>query len=389
MSISIENICNMDNLPGLEIVAGAGGKNNIITSGGVADFEFCTDLDSSQFDYYQPNSFVMSSLLFAKNEPEAILPAVKWLKEHDISAFGFKTVFYETLPEEVLTYANEHDFPIVKIPLLTFMDEILFEIIEAVRADNDNFLSEENIQKMIDGDFPKSQLYYCTKNISLKFRDYAICAYIKGDAENFRPNIDRYMNSFYLNSSLTTKALICPYHNGLFAVLTSKHNNPQNFQLILKELLEFLSLEEKDLTIGCSQIYYPYEDLDTCFKESFHTYLASAASGQDFKYYSNIGTYQFLIPHMESKLMRNYMRAYIHPLLDKPELFDTLKEYIICQGEILAVADKLNCHHNTIRYRIAKSKELLNSETLTDQEFYSNVAIAIRLYLLKEANTAN
>lgn len=389
MSVTLEKICNIEHLNGLEIIAGREGKKNIILSSGIADFEFCTDLDIAQFDYYEPKSFVMSSLLFAKDKPEAILPAIKHLKARDISAFGFKPIFYETLPEEVIAYANENNFPIVKIPLMTFMDDIIFEIIEAVRAENHNFFSEENIQKMIDGDFSKQQLYYFTKNISFKFKDYAICAYIKGDSENFRPNIERYMKSFYLNSSLTSKALICPFHDGIFAVITSKHNNPQHFELILNELLEFLSLKEKDLTIGCSQIHYPYDDLDVCFRESFDTFLASVASGQNFKYYSNIGTYQFLISQMDFKPMRNYMRTYITPLLDKPEFFDTLKEYVFCQGDIVKTADHLSCHHNTVRYRITKSKELLNSDCLTDFEFYGNISIAIRLYLLQEAKAVS
>ena len=385
MSISIENICNLERFSGLEIVAGDKGRNNIVTSGGMLDFEFCTDLDSSQFDYYQPKSFVMTSLLFAKNEPEAILPAVKYLKEHEVSAFGYKPVFYDTLPEEVLAYAEENHFPIVKIPLHVFMDDIIFEIVEAVRTDDENFFSESNLQKMIDKEPPKSQLYYYTKNVSLKFKDYAICVYIKGDNQHFRPNIERYMNSFYMNNSLNTKAMICRYRDGLFAILTSRHNDMYKFELILKELLEFLSLDEKDLCINCSQIHYPYEDLDLCFRESYHTYLAALASEQNFRYYTKIGTYQFLIPQMDSKLMRNYMRTYISPLADKPELFDTLKEYVLCQGEVFITADKLSCHHNTIRYHIAKIKELLACEQLSDQEFYSNIAIAVRLYLLKGA----
>lgn len=389
MSITIETLCKNEHLRGLEVIAGNQGVKNVVTSGGIADYEFCTDLDHSEFDYYKPKSFVMSSLLFAKNEAEAILPAIIYLKEHDISAFGYKTVFFESLPKEVLEYADKNDFPIIKIPLRVFMDDIIFEIAEAVRTDDENFFSETNLAKMIDDELPKSQLYYFTKNISLKFKDYAICAYIKGDAEHFRPNIERYMNSFYLNHSLSTKALICPYHDGLFAILTSRHNNPQHFELILKELLEFLSLDENKLCISCSQIHYPYEDLDICFRESYQTYLASVASGQNFRYYTHIGTYQFLVPQMDSKLMRNYMRNYISPLQDKPELFDTLKEYVLCQGEIFTTADKLCCHHNTIRYRISKIKEILSCEPLTDQEFYSNISIAVRLYLLKEAKTAD
>ena len=257
MSVSIENICSLERFAGLEFVTGRKGKTNVVTSGGILDFEFCTDLNPSQFDYYKPKSFVMSSLLFAKNEPEAILPAVRYLKEHDISAFGYKTVFYETLPQEVLSYAEENDFPIVKIPLEVFMDDIIFEILEAVRTDDENFFSESNLKKMIDNELPKSQLYYFTKNVSLKFKDYAVCAYIKGDHRHFRSNIERYMNSFYMNNGLITKAMICPYQGGLFAILTSRHNDVQKFELILKELLEFLSLNEKNICISCSQIHYP------------------------------------------------------------------------------------------------------------------------------------
>ena len=61
MSVSIENICNLERFSSLEFVAGSKGKKNVVTSSGILDFEFCTDLDASQFDYYQPKSFVMSS----------------------------------------------------------------------------------------------------------------------------------------------------------------------------------------------------------------------------------------------------------------------------------------------------------------------------------------
>lgn len=68
-----------------------------------------------------------------------------------------------------------------------------------------------------------------------------MAVYIKGEDEDFQLNLERYSKVFYLNRNLNTKALVCKYKNGLFALLTARQKKKQSFAIILHELMEFLS----------------------------------------------------------------------------------------------------------------------------------------------------
>ncbi len=65
------------------------------------------------------------------------------------------------------------------------MESIIFEILDAVRKEDDNFFSEENLDQMIAGNLTKTQIYSLSKNISLKLKEYVMAVYIKGKTRIF------------------------------------------------------------------------------------------------------------------------------------------------------------------------------------------------------------
>lgn len=87
---------------------------------------------------------ILSTLLFAKEEPGLILSTTKFLCEIGAAAFACKTTIFEKLPQEVIDFANAHDFPIIQYDADLYMESIIFEILDAVRKEDDNFFSEEN-----------------------------------------------------------------------------------------------------------------------------------------------------------------------------------------------------------------------------------------------------
>ena len=88
---------------------------------------------------------------------------------------------------------------------------------------------------------------------------------------------------------------------------------------------------------------------------------------------------------MHTKSMAAYMEDYLAPLFEEEdkdgELFRTAVEYILAKGDTIETAERLYCHKNTIRYRIGKLQEKLDSES-NEKEFYQNLAAAIKIYLL-------
>ena len=394
MALTIKDILQLQSLQGFQLISGHKGLSRYVTSAGILDYETCPDIDYPREAAFEKDSVVLSSLLFANGRPELILPAVEQLYSSGVSGFAYKTVIYSSLPEEVTRFSEEHDFPIFCFGKDTYFENIIFEVMNAVLSDDTNLLTESTIKKMIENDLSKSQVYFLSKNVSLKFKEYAMGVYIKDSSGDLCADIDRYLKNFYLNRNLNDKALMCKYEDGIFAVLTAHQPRQDSFSLILDNLLIFLNPacdsefgtfgSKSGFTVNCSNIHMPHENLDLCFRESYFTYLASSAESRNFRYYSSIGTYQFLIPQRDTEIMQTYMENIINPLKARPEYFETVHRLVLYGGDTCLTADYFGCHQNTIRYRLGKIKALLHLESETEQDFYAVLAAAMRLYLINE-----
>lgn len=394
MALTIKDILQLQSLHGFQLISGHKGLSRYVTSAGILDYEFSPDVDYPRESAFEKDSVVLSSLLFAKDNPELILPAVEQLYASGVSGFAYKTVIYSKLPEAVTKFSEEYEFPIFCFGKDTYFENIIFEVMNAVLSDDTNLLAESTIKKMIANELSKSQVYFLSKNVSLKFKEYAMGVYIKDSKGDFCVDTDRHLKNFYLNSNLNDKALICKYEDGIFAVLTAHQPKQDSFSFILDDLLTFLNASDDSVTsthqsksnlaVSCSNIHLPHEDLDLCFRESYFTYLASSAEGRNFRYYSSIGTYQFLISQRDTEIMQTYMENIINPLKERPEYFETVHRLVLHGGDTCLTANYFGCHQNTIRYRLGKIKALLHLESETEQDFYAVLAAAMRLYLIKE-----
>lgn len=384
MALTVKDILQLDGLSKMRLIAGESGLDRYVVSLGIADNEFSSFADQSERNVFEADMIILSTLLFAKEEPGLILSTTKFLCEIGAAAFACKTTIFEKLPQEVIDFANAHDFPIIQYDADLYMESIIFEILDAVRKEDDNFFSEENLDQMIAGNLTKTQIYSLSKNISLKLKEYVMAVYIKGEDEDFQLNLERYSKVFYLNRNLNTKALVCKYKNGLFALLTARQKKKQSFAIILRELMEFLSPSKEGLYVSCSRIHDPYKELDQCIRESYYTHIASKAEEKSFGSYDKIGAYQLLVPLADTEAMKDFMTSLIDPIREKPEFFETIRQLALNEGDIFRTASSLQCHHNTIRYRISKIKQFLFCEEMSDQEFYVNISLAVRLYMLNE-----
>ena len=82
--------------------------------------------------------------------------------------------------------------------------------------------------------------------------------------------------------------------------------------------------------------------------------------------------------------MKEYMEEYLRPLLeDEGELLRTAKTYVLTGGRLEETAERLYCHKNTVRYRLARMQEILDPRS-TEKEFFENLALAIRIHMLME-----
>ncbi|MGF6375174.1 hypothetical protein M2140_000208 [Clostridiales Family XIII bacterium PM5-7] len=384
MAVKVEELLQLQSLQNFKLISGAKGLDRIVCSAGIMDYEFVPEVEYHNDTAFEKESFVISSLLFAKNEPEQIIDAIKALHDFGASAFAFKTIIFNELPAEVIEFSNEKGFPIFTFGPELYFENIIYEIMEAVQREDTEILTEENIKKMIEHQLRREEISLISKGVSLMFKQYAMAVYISPEKEKPALDSSRLYRSFYLNKNLKHKSILARYHKGMFIVITGAFTEEAKFEVILQEVLDNLSIRNEDVCLSRSNIHHPHEELDRCFRESYYTHIASTVENKQYHRYDEIGSLKYLIPLKDDFSVGEYTENLLKPILDKEEFFNTLTQLVMNHGDIVMTASDCNCHQNTIRYRLTKIKELIGASEQTEFEFYSELATAIRIHLLKK-----
>lgn len=383
MAITINDILKLKSLQNFMLLAGESGTDRIVTMTGILDYEFLDKGKPFKPEAFDKDSFVISSLLFAKENKDLILPAIEGLINSGVSGFAFKTVIFDELPEEVLDLADKHSFPIYSFGGVDMFENIIFDIMDAVKNDNNMRLIEKNIDRMLEQNLTRSEVVVLSKGISTAFKQTAKIAYINNAKNGSADSADRIIKRFYSNKQLSSKAVMCGYKGNLIVIVTMNNFNKNSFGVVMEEIIEYCGLGGSDISVGYSNVHAAYEGMDYCLKEAYYAHIAGQIENRRAMYYEQTGTYKFLIPEINSENLVSFMYSYLEPVLNEEEQFKTAIQFVLSKGDVAETANRLICHKNTVRYRINKLKETLDSE-VPDAVFYENLSTAIKIYLLKQ-----
>lgn len=387
MALKLRELIEYGKLNKMTLVAGKGGLERIVSSVGIADYEFIEGFQEKtrrSSDAFEMESLVISSLLFAHDDPDKILPAIQILLDLGVSAFAFKSVIYAELPQKVLEFADKNDFPIFKFGNDLYFEDVIFKVTEAINNDDNLYLSVENIEAMIDGRLSVYDIEKIAKSLSLLFKQYVAGAYVVPETRAEAFDIERIFRNIYLNKAVRSKALISRYKEGIFIIATYGQNEYDKFELIFSEVIESSSLKTENIRVFTSEIHHPYDELDMCIRESYHTFQAQELSNIKYKRYKDIGPLNYIIPFRHNHIITEYSDRLLKPLKHKDDLMQTIIEYVKDGGDINMTADHFQCHPNTIRYRILKVKELTDLKYCTEFEFYERISLAVKVRLLNK-----
>lgn len=388
MALTVKDILELPSGQKMKLLAGEKGLDRPVVSAEIADYEFAPDLDLAAGGAFNireaidPGSFVITSLLFAKDDPSSILPAVKTMQELGVAALAFKQIIYDALPDEVLAFAKEQDFPILMFGRDVWFENIIFDIMYAVQFDDKVYLSEEKIDAMLSGHMNRSELDIILKGISLKLRKYVSVVYIAGDSLD----AGRILRGFYLLKGFQSKGLMVRYGDGLFLITTSARADHKSHDLIRREVFELLGIAE-DVSMGMSDVH-ERKALDRAFRESRQCHLALLASGEAFPCFSQTGIYRVILPALDNEESAAFAEDLLRPAADNADLMETAQEYVASGGDIAKTAALLHCHQNTVRYRLGRLRTLTGLQDVTDSELYLQLKVALAIDRARRMSSA-
>lgn len=367
MALTVKDIMTLPTLSCMELVAGEKGTNRSITCAGIADHEFAEGMNFNEPDYFEKDSIVITSLLFARDNPDLILPAVEFLVKSGVSCFAYKTVIFDDLPDEVLAYANAKSFPIYKYADVWY-ENIIFEVLTAVERNDTRYLSETRMEQMIQGRAGADEVEIIRRGISLLSNRTVSACYIK------TPSLDaeRIFRNYYMLKNLREKFIATKYDGGLFILISTLGSNEDAHRVILNEACQTLSLPLSTADIILSRLH-PATELNKAFQEAYYGWIASLVSLYKVNSYEDLGVYSAILPLAKTPELKSYSENY----LDKVKAFeDTIKVYINNGGDVVATSVDMQCHPNTVRYRLNRMKELTGAKNQTDHELFRDLSIA-------------
>ena len=114
MAFTVKDLFEIPITKNFRLVAGEDGLDRPVRGIEILDFEFTRGVKTERHDLFNKNTLILTSLVFAKDDPLAILDAVKTLFSINVSCLAYKPVIFSDLPREVIEYADSAGFPILE-----------------------------------------------------------------------------------------------------------------------------------------------------------------------------------------------------------------------------------------------------------------------------------
>ena len=384
MAVTVRDLFSLDIMKNFKVVAGENGMDNTVAGTEILDFEFLKMGDLHREKTFDGNSIVLTSFLFAKDNEELIVDSIKKLVQLNVHALAYKPVFFKDLPEEALEYAKIHNFPIMRFGGDEFYEDIIFSIRKLIEKDQAVDLMEETLRDMVFKDFTDEETSLLYEKLNPSFRHEVLGVCMKDhsiDEEDIAGILRHGTNDITLKNRIFMGKLEDKY----ILILSKDDGKSSGFEDLFELVKKSYGINQDNLSIGVSLIHNIDDGIDRVVKEAYWAEKVSEIEKVQVKKYRNIGIYRLIGAHFYSKKMINFMQDYLAPIIEDDskdgDLFGTAVEYVLAGGDVAKAGDRLYCHKNTIRYRIAKLQEKLDPN-VAEKEFYLNLSTAIKIYLL-------
>lgn len=379
--IQVKELLKMPLFQNFKLLSGENGLDQQLNNVVILEYESI----NNTYYVFNKGDFVLTSLFFAVNNSDAIVTALRKVIDRNIAGIAIKTVFFNDIPMEIKKYAHKK-----KVPIFTFngvyMEDLILCVNNLLKLKQQFLVSEKNVDALVTAVSSTDSIENIVKEINPLFFSNVTVAFIT--PKNEKSNIEFtsfFYENFYknYNSTISTHYSFIKYKSGMFIIYTS----PNSIQIeypIFNELLSSIKLNSNLFYIGISDQRNCYEDFHIAIKMSIWANQVGQMNNSDVTYYKNIGIYKWLSPLMNECTIKNDYTDLVYKIneYDKhynSNLWHTLIVFIKNNGEYSKTAKDLFQHPNTIRYRIKKIQEVTN---LQEDDFYSQMYICVKLYLL-------
>ena len=114
----------------VRLIAGSDGVSRAVSGVGILDYELMPGLKNKyQRVNFSSDEIILSTFLYAKDDPYLITEAVKYLVAKGTSGLIIKNVLHIPIPDQAIRYANARHYPVfLTTDDSLFFDSVIYEV---------------------------------------------------------------------------------------------------------------------------------------------------------------------------------------------------------------------------------------------------------------------
>ncbi|WP_319200536.1 PucR family transcriptional regulator ligand-binding domain-containing protein [uncultured Ilyobacter sp.] len=296
--------------------------------------------------------------------------------------------FIDEISDEIIAFANEHDFPIFEVPWHVHVAEIM-------RIFCYNITISDRINTELSGAFKNSIFFQNQEELyvpQLERYDFnANWSYCLAIMEPVNMNTDK--RSKILKtientvSSLAKKSFVFELE-GKFVLVFAEYTEEEirDILKVTKDKCNSLLKDNEEIYSGIGKSTKNIKCLAKSYKRASDVLkLQKSSKNNDIVMYRELGLYKLLLSLEDEEVVQEYYQETLEPLvkhdqLNKTDYVEVLDTYLKNNGSLKGVAAELFYHRNTITYKLNKIQEILSCDL---SELNTKLAYSIAL-MLKE-----
>ncbi|MFJ8234935.1 PucR family transcriptional regulator [Ureibacillus sp. NPDC094379] len=389
MDVTLKDLIDLNVFNGMKLISGEKGLSRKISSCGILDYELDRSLkDRYVHSNFQEHQFALTTFLYAKDEEHLINDAIKYLVNKKASGLAIKNVYRLTIHDSVLRYAESMDFPIFLIDSTMYFENIIISIKDSIEQLGNSHYGQTEIDTILYKSLDPIHIrqHALLLNPSLKNNFFIMYFYFQKHLDN--QQFFKIQTIFKKSKMNLPSNSLYRYNNGFLLLYSNDFIDSNDQDILLKEIIQTFLDPDTKFAIGVSDLHFRLEEIKQAMHEAFYAALLHHHDQAELLKYEEIGTYKSIFPFAKTETMQQFSKQYLNPLRDFDAentllLFETLTQFIMCNGNLHELSKKLSLHENTLRYRLEKVAHLTGLN-FKKPEQYEQLSLAVKIHICSE-----
>lgn len=388
MSITLKKLCSdADTKYSLKLIAGKGGMDNPVRWVHMVE-------DRQVPDFLHGHELIFTTGIGHIGK-DPLLDYIKRLKQHNAAGVVINIGPYlSEVPQDVITYCDNENFPIFTLPWKIYIIDITYDFCRRI-IENEKLetTAAEAFKQLIDDPYQgKKHFPFLEQQGFGKVTHYRVLS-VKffQDNKNITEKLER--NNHIKLWNILAKSKFYPsvmFVSGERMVVI-RQDTDDKYIIKLAEILDAI-VEQKGINyvMGISTERKGYKTVPKLLQEADSAYETAKINCKNFAFYKDIGINKIIFGVTDKEILNNFVEENIGEIFAydkeyKTDYAEVLYQYLLCDGSIMAVADKFGFHRNTVNSKIKSIKFLFNLELTSTKKMELLLAFNINKILTKQS----